>query len=63
MVTAASCAQARRDRDAGQRRVAACGAPERQRRLHQGQPEGQDQGVVAELDDHGALPSWPSRCQ
>ena len=54
--------EARRDRDPGERRVAAMGAPERQHRLDQGQPEGQDQGVVTELDDHCGLPS-PSRCQ
>ena len=54
--------EARRDRDTGERRVVAMGAPERQHRLDQGQAEGQDQGVVTELDDHCGLPS-PSRCQ
>ena len=59
----AELGQRRRDRDADQDRVAPRGAPLGQHRLDQRQAEGEDEGVVAELDDHRAEASWPDFCQ
>ena len=53
-------ADRRRTGERDQRLVALCGADERQGALDDGEAEGEDEGEMADLDDHWAAVASPS---